>query len=55
MDRKTDRRAALKLLTAAPVGLAVSALLVQEASAQISHGTADVRAAIGPVEPGAGD
>lgn len=52
MNRKTDRRAALKLLTAAPLGLALSSALVREAMAQTPRGTFDERAATGPIEPG---
>ena len=54
MDRKTDRRAALKLLTAAPLGLALSAALAHEAVAQTPRGTFGARAATGPGETGAG-
>jgi hypothetical protein len=50
----TDRRAALKLLTAAPLGLALSAALAHEAVAQSPRGTIGTRAAAGPIEPGAG-
>ena len=34
MQRRTDRRTVLKLLTAAPLGLAASAALSQQARAQ---------------------
>ena len=54
MDRKTDRRAALKLLTAAPLGLALSAALAHEAVAQAPLGASGARASSGPSEPGAG-
>src|SRR5688500_16343291 len=54
MTYKTDRRAALKLLTAAPLGLAMSAALAHEAAAQTPRGTFGVRALAGPIEPGAG-
>src|SRR5687767_7619973 len=54
MNRKTDRRAALKLLTAAPLGLALSAALAHEAMAQTPRGTFGARAVTGQVEPNAG-
>src|SRR4051812_30949464 len=54
MTYKTDRRAALKLLTAAPLGLAMTAALAREAVAQTPPGTLGLRASIGPVEPDAG-
>ena len=54
MTYKTDRRAALKLLTAAPLGLAMSAALAHEAVAQTPRGTFGARASTGPIEPGAG-
>jgi hypothetical protein len=50
---KTDRRAALKLLTAAPLGLAISAAFAHEAVAQTPRGTFGTRASTGPIEPGA--
>ena len=54
MHRKTDRRAALKLLTAAPLGLAMSAALAHEAVAQSPRGTFGARVATGLIEPGVG-
>src|SRR5690606_8343756 len=54
MDRRSDRRAALKLFAAAPLGLAAGAILAQDAAAQVARGSTAVRAGIGPVEPGAG-
>jgi hypothetical protein len=54
MNHKTDRRAALKLLTAAPLGLALSAALAHEAVARTPPGTFGARARTGPTEPGAG-
>jgi hypothetical protein len=54
MSRKTDRRTALKVLTAAPLGLAISAALAHEAVAQTPRGTFGARASTGPREPGAG-
>ena len=54
MRRRTDRRAALKLLTAAPMGLAATAALVQQALAHTPSGAVQVRGMPGPVEPGAG-
>jgi hypothetical protein len=53
MNHKTDRRAALKLLTAAPLGVAMSAALAREALAQTPHGMFGVRASTGPIESGA--
>ncbi len=50
MHRKTDRRAALKLLTAAPLGLALSAALAHEARAQTPRGTFAASAAPVPIE-----
>lgn len=52
MNRKTDRRAALKLLTAAPLGLALSAALAHEAMAQTPRGTFGASAATVPIEAG---
>ena len=54
MNRRTDRRAMLKLLTAAPLGLAASATLVQQALAHTPIVSTRVQAMPGPVEPGAG-
>src|SRR5436190_4647655 len=54
MNRKSDRRAALKLLTAAPLGLVLSATLARQAAAQTPPGTLGARASTGQVEPGAG-
>lgn len=54
MNRRTDRRAALKLLTAAPVGLALAASLVQEAAAQTPRETSSARASAAPIAPAAG-
>ena len=51
MYRKTDRRAALKLLTAAPLGLAISAALAREAVAQTPHGTFGTHTAPGRLRP----
>lgn len=44
MNRKADRRAVLKLLTAAPLGLALAASLAHEAAAETPQGTAASRA-----------
>jgi len=49
MNRKTDRRAALKVLAAAPLGLALSAALAHEAVAQTSSGTFATRVPTGPI------
>jgi membrane-associated phospholipid phosphatase len=54
MDRKTDRRTALKVLTAGPLGLAVSAALVGDAYAQMRGTEIRPAAMTGPVEPNAG-
>jgi membrane-associated phospholipid phosphatase len=54
MDRKTDRRTALKVLTAAPLGLVAGAALFQDAQAQSRSTVARAQAMAGPVEPGAG-
>src|SRR5215212_6692646 len=54
MNPKTDRRAVLKLLTAAPLGMAMGAALTHEAVARAPRGASELRAATGPVEPGAG-
>ncbi|HZO27290.1 MAG TPA: vanadium-dependent haloperoxidase [Chloroflexota bacterium] len=48
MTYKTDRRAALKLLTAAPLGLALSAALAHEAVAQTPRGAFGANAVAGP-------
>jgi hypothetical protein len=47
---KTDRRAALKLLTAAPLGLTMSIALAHEASAQTPRGMSGASAALVPIE-----
>jgi membrane-associated phospholipid phosphatase len=54
MDRKTDRRTALKVLTAAPLGLAASAALAGDAYAQGRGTEIRPQALAGPVEPNAG-
>ena len=54
MDRKTDRRTALKVLTAGPLGLAVSAALAGDAYAQMRGTEIRPVAMTGPVEPNAG-
>ncbi len=54
MNRKTDRRAALKMITAAPLGVAAGGTLVQHAWAQAPREAISVQAATGPVEPRAG-
>src|SRR4051794_5836727 len=54
MKAKTDRRAALKLLMAAPAGLAASAPLVQRALAHAPSEAVPVQGMPVPVEPGAG-
>jgi membrane-associated phospholipid phosphatase len=54
VNHKTDRRAALKMLTAAPLGVATGATFVQDAWAQAPRRAIGVQAATGPVEPGAG-
>jgi len=54
MNHRTDRRAALKLLTAAPLGVAMGAALAHEAAAQTPRETFGVRASSGPIEPDAG-
>jgi hypothetical protein len=54
MNRKTDRRTVLRMLTAAPLGLAASAALVKDALAWTPVGAPQVQATTGPVEPGAG-
>jgi membrane-associated phospholipid phosphatase len=54
MNRRTDRRAALKLLTAVPLGVTLSTALTHEAIAQAPRRAFDIRASAGPVEPGAG-
>jgi len=53
VSHRTDRRAALKILTAAPLGLALSAALAREAVAQAPRGTFGVRASTGPTAPSA--
>src|SRR5204862_4640330 len=47
MNHKTDRRAVLRLLTAAPLGLAVSAALIQDAQAQTTAGAPRAQASTG--------
>jgi hypothetical protein len=54
MDRKTDRRAALKMLTAAPLGIAAGVAMVEDALAQQRDAIPRVQAAAGPIEPTAG-
>jgi hypothetical protein len=49
---KTDRRAALKLLVAAPLGLAASTAFAHEAVAQTPRGTSGTRATTVPTEAG---
>src|SRR6187401_1470252 len=54
MDRKTDRRAALKLLTAAPLGLAAGVAMAGNAHGQTVDPAARSRATVEPIEPTAG-
>lgn len=54
MNRKTDRRAALKFLTAAPLGLAAGIGMAGGALARTGEGSPRVQATPGPVEPAAG-
>jgi hypothetical protein len=54
MDRKTDRRAALKMLTAAPLGLAATVAMAGTALAQKVDAAPRAQAASGPIEPTAG-
>jgi hypothetical protein len=54
MDRKTDRRAALKVLAAVPLGLAATAMTAGAASARSVDTAPRVQAASEPVEPAAG-
>ncbi len=54
MNHRRDRRTALKLLAAAPVGLVASAALFQDALASTPRAATRVQAKVGPVEPGAG-
>lgn len=54
MDRKTDRRAALKLLTAAPLGLAAGVAMTGNAHAQTAGTTPRLQATVEPIEPTAG-
>ena len=51
MTYRTDRRAALKLLTAAPLGLALSAAIAHEAAAQTPRETFGARASTGRLSP----
>jgi hypothetical protein len=53
MNRRTDRRTALKLLTAAPLGVALSAALAHEAIAQTPRETLGAQAAPGAIRTGA--
>jgi hypothetical protein len=52
MNHKTDRRAALKLLTAAPLGLAMSAALAHEAVAQPPRGAFSIESGAGSRKTG---
>ena len=52
MTYKTDRRAALKLLTAAPLGLALSATLAHEAVAQTPRGAFSIESGAGSRKTG---
>jgi pimeloyl-ACP methyl ester carboxylesterase len=52
MNHKTDRRAALKLLTAAPLGLAMSAALAHEAVAQTPRGAFSIESGAGSRKTG---
>src|SRR5690242_18979761 len=54
MERKTDRRAALKMLTAAPVGLITATAMVEASLAQTVHAAPASQAVNGPIEPTAG-
>ena len=54
MDRKTDRRAALKMLTAAPLGIAAGVAMAENALAQQRVAIPRAQAVAGPVEPTAG-
>jgi len=53
MHRKTDRRAALRVLAAAPLGLAAGATLVRDALASTPVASPRVQVTTGPIEPGA--
>ena len=53
MNRRTERRAALKILVAAPLGLTMSAALGRVAAAQTPPGTFDARVGAGRTRPGA--
>jgi hypothetical protein len=55
MNRKSDRRAAIKLLTAAPLGLAMSAALASKAVAYAPGNSTDTRTAAGPLASGTGN
>jgi len=52
MTYRTDRRAALKLLTAAPLGLALSAALVHDARAQTPRGAFSIESGAGSRKAG---
>jgi hypothetical protein len=54
MDRKTDRRVALKMLTAAPFGLAAGVATVGNALGQTRDAALQVQATAAPIEPTAG-
>jgi hypothetical protein len=54
MNRKTDRRAALKILTAAPLGLAASAAIVRDTLAETMAAEPRFQAVTRPIEPRAG-
>jgi len=54
MPHKTDRRAAIKMLTAAPLGLTAGIAAVGSALAQQTDATPRVQATSGPIEPTAG-
>jgi membrane-associated phospholipid phosphatase len=54
MDRKTGRRAALKMLTATPLGLAAGVAKVEDALAQRRDAAPHMQAVPGPIEPTAG-
>src|SRR5687767_4187365 len=54
MNHKTDRRAALKLLAAAPLGLTASMALAGSALAQTKDAAPRVQAMPKPIEPTAG-
>jgi membrane-associated phospholipid phosphatase len=54
MDRKTDRRAAIKMLTATPLGVAAGLTMAGSALAQTRDATPRVQAKQGTIEPTAG-